>query len=290
MGALIFILVLLGVVYFSANSISSNGSSRNSPAPAPGPAPAFSKQEEEFMMLCASGTAEEIQSALASLKNANDKTVLLIALTMAATNNGDERVLSVLINAGADVKAKGKDGQSILHYAVKNSKQNPKILDGLISAGSDVNARDNEGETPLMIAAMAPFDNSMTIKALLNAGADVEATHILNDTKAPSTHSPLIYAISSGNAQNVKAIIEAGADVNKQMKGKFFENGRVFDVYSYPLDDAVFGGNIEILKLLINAGAYVNASNSWGNTPLHTAQMNGKIEAARILEARGATL
>lgn len=43
MGALIFILVLLGVVYFSANSISSNGSSRNSPAPAPGPAPAFSK-------------------------------------------------------------------------------------------------------------------------------------------------------------------------------------------------------------------------------------------------------
>ncbi len=65
MGALIFILVLLGVVYFSANSISSNsissnGSSRNSPAPAPGPAPAFSKQEEEFMMLCASGTAEEI--------------------------------------------------------------------------------------------------------------------------------------------------------------------------------------------------------------------------------------
>ena len=105
-----------------------------------------------------------------------------------------------------------------------------------------------------------------------------------------AAQNALTYAIGSDNAQNVRAMIEAGADVNRQIKGTARANGRFIDVYQYPLHDAVDGHSIEILKLLLDAGAYVNARNSWGSTPLLTAQRCGNIEAARILEARGATL
>ena len=305
MGALIIMLLLLGIIYYSANSISSDGSSRNSPAPAPrpaqtptpAPAPEIKKYDKDFLDLCSSGTAEAVQAAIPSLKDAHEKDntgkinmALSAALIAAAMNNGDEGVFKALIDAGADVKMKTSDGRTALLTAITNPSRNPKIIDVLISAGSDVNARDNENSTPLMIAAMAPFDHSRVIKALINAGANVDATHMINDSKGSSTQSPLTYAISSGNAQNVRAIIEAGADVNKQMSGEFFENGRSFDVYEYPLHDAAFRGNVEILKLLLDAGAYINARSSWGNTPLHNAQMNGKIEEARFLESRGATL
>ena len=306
MGALIIMLLLLGIIYYSANSISSDGSSRNSPAQAPTPtprpaqtpAPEIKKYDKDFLALCSSGTAEAVQAAIPSLKDAHEKDntgkinmALSAALIAAAMNNGDEGVFKALIDAGADVKMKTSDGRTALNTAITNPSRNPKILDVLISAGSDVNTRDNESFTPLMVAAMPPFDNSRVIKTLINAGADVEATHNLafQDNSGSATYSALTYAIASGNAQNVRAIIEAGADVNRQLKGSDLENGRFVNIYMYPLHDAI-GHGIEILKLLIDAGAYVNARNSWGNTPLHNAQMNGKIEEARFLESRGATL
>ena len=308
MGALIIMLLLLGIIYYSANSISSDGSSRNSPAPAPrpaqtptpapAPAPEIKKYDKDFLALCSSGTAEAVQAAIPSLKDAHEKDntgkinmALSAALIAAAMNNSDEGVFKALIDAGADVKMKTSDGRTALLTAITNPSRNPKIIDVLISAGSDVNVRDNENSTPLMIAAMHPFDNSRVIKTLINAGADVEATQNLafQDNSGSATYNALTYAIASGNAQNVRAIIEAGADVNKQLKGSDLKNGRFVNIYMYPLHDAI-GHGIEILKLLLDAGAYVNARNFWGNTPLHHAQMNGKIEEARFLESRGATL
>lgn len=305
MAALIIMLILLGVIYHAAKSVSSGSSSNNrgnyvpppAPAPRPAPAPEIPKYDKDFFDLCSKGTAEAVQAAIPSLKdaherdnNSNTNLVLNIGLIGAARNNGDEGVCKVLIDAGADVKFKTvPDSETALHLAFANPSRNLKIIDVLIGAGSDVNARTHDGTTPLMIAAMAPFDNSRVIKALINAGADVEATHILGDQVSSSVTNALSYAIASNNAENVRAIIEAGADVNKRLNGKFKADGRLLDTYNYPLHDAV-GQGTEILKLLLDAGAYVNAINGFGNTPLRSAQMSGNFEAARLLEARGATL
>ena len=77
-----------------------------------------------------------------------------------------------LIQGGADVNAKNKDGLTPLMLAAQNNP-NPEVLKVLIKAGEDVNAKDTEGWTPLMIAAIENTPEVLT--ALLEAGADAKA-------------------------------------------------------------------------------------------------------------------
>nr|WP_315101952.1 ankyrin repeat domain-containing protein [uncultured Fretibacterium sp.] len=58
-----------------------------------------------------------------------------------------------LIQDGADVNAKNKDGWTPL-MAVAQHSSNPEVLTALIKAGADVNAKDTLGATPLMFAAI----------------------------------------------------------------------------------------------------------------------------------------
>ena len=48
--------------------------------------------------------------------------------------------------------------------------------------------------------------------------------------------------------------------------------------------------NINIIELLINNNANVNAINNGGNTALHVASLNGKIDAIEILINKNADI
>ena len=266
--------------------------------------------DEDFFRICSHGTAEEVMYELASGKSArakdkNGKTALMYA----AENNSDEEVLSVLINAGANISARTARGSSALHFAADNMSCNPKIIDVLIRAGIDVNSRGNEYKTPLMYAVSTHFDNSRNIKALISAGADVEAECYVRRTTEELVIkkflSVLMLAIYSNNVENVRAVIEAGADVNEQtfsfvrVRPKWYERGnRMFDeplvISVTPLIAAV-NKKSGILELLLDAGAEINTRDREGYTALGYARglvpdFPGNEETARILEARGARL
>lgn len=66
-----------------------------------------------------------------------------------------------------------------LMLAAKNN-YNPKIISTLVDLGANVNARDFTGFTPLMYAAM--FNGSRIIEALIKEGADVNAVNAFNNT------------------------------------------------------------------------------------------------------------
>jgi len=74
--------------------------------------------------------------------------------------------------AGADIKAQDNDGANALLYAGCN--QNPKVITTLLKAVLDIKARDKKGSTVLMWAAMIN-PNPDVITALLKAGADPKA-------------------------------------------------------------------------------------------------------------------
>ena len=56
-----------------------------------------------------------------------------------------EKVVKLLIDAGADVNAKNNDGKTPLHII----KKSETIAQMLIDAGADVNAKNKKGYTPL---------------------------------------------------------------------------------------------------------------------------------------------
>jgi cytohesin len=95
---------------------------------------------------------------------------------MIAANAGAERCVGALIDLGADVNAPPArglpyEGLGALHLACSRGYSN--VVERLIQAGADVDARGPEGETPLMIAAMGN-DAPIAVK-LLAAGADPSA-------------------------------------------------------------------------------------------------------------------
>ncbi|KAJ3015710.1 UNVERIFIED_CONTAM: hypothetical protein HDU68_012614 [Siphonaria sp. JEL0065] len=59
-----------------------------------------------------------------------------------------KKVAKLLVDNGADVKAKNNRGESCLHYKVSSD-----LTEYLILAGADIEAKDSKGQTPLFNAA-----------------------------------------------------------------------------------------------------------------------------------------
>jgi len=57
-------------------------------------------------------------------------------------------MVKLLIDRGADINFKDKNGKTLLHYT-----SNVKLCELLIEHGADVNITDNIGRTPLMVDA-----------------------------------------------------------------------------------------------------------------------------------------
>ncbi len=201
---------------------------------------------------------------------------------------GTPEVAKLLIDKGADVKAKDNEGMTPLMYAgyfprnVDESQFRSILVHGntkemrfgiiktLMAAGAmDVNARDMEGhyQTPLMDAAFSNVPEIVT--ALIQAGADVNAKDRYGRTALG------IAVERSTTPEIVRVLIQAGADVNAK------------DGIGWPplMYAAGLSLSPEIVKLLIDNGAEVNAKNSSGRTPLMLAKTPGIV---KLLKAAGA--
>ena len=183
-----------------------------------------------------------------------------------AVRNGHAEEVNALIVAGADVNAKGYNGNTPLHYAVRNGLA--EIPNALIVAGADVNTKADDGETPLHYAVRN--SQAKMANALIVAGADV-------NVKGNNGDTPLHYAVRNSHARMANALIVAGADAN--VKGN---NGDT------PLHRAVERTYLEVAQVLIAGGARVNTKADDGETPLHYAVRNSQARMANALIVAGA--
>ena len=91
-----------------------------------------------------------------------------------AAQNGNETVVQVLLEAGADVNKADDSGVTPLCMAAQNG--NETVVRALIEAGADVNKAIKGGRTPLSVS-MAPVINvdqgqiAAIVKILRGAGA-----------------------------------------------------------------------------------------------------------------------
>lgn len=212
-------------------------------------------------------------------------------LHIAVANNKSPEIISLLIEAGANVNAKGNYEDTPLHIAAK--KSNNKVIDLLINAGADQNAKNYYEQTPLMLAVSKSRANEEDIKSLIQGdkidinmkkrdgatalfeavaynadfvevikpivekGADVK---VMNNNGT----SILKKAISRGvNTDTVKYLIENGADAKEQ--------GLVFEAFSQ-------GAKFDIIATIIRAGADLKTVDKSGYTPLARA-LNRNLKA-----------
>ena len=191
-----------------------------------------------------------------------------------AAQAGDLEQVSALLEQGADVNAKDREGRTALILLTGYPRTDPHGMEAvatlLLERGADVNAKDNEGRTALILAARFARNTEDVVTLLLEQGADVNATD--NDGV-----SALWNAASGGNEAVVPLLLERGADVN----ARTYLGGTA-------LARAALRGREGIVSLLLDAGADVNARDHDGETPLMKAASWGFEAVVEFLLERGA--
>jgi ankyrin repeat protein len=226
-----------------------------------------------------------------------------------ALRSRNMEILTLLLQAHADISVRNKVGYTVLALASLNNdvelvdflKANGAKYDSpreeLLFAAShgdvaaiqrilgDVPARtgatpggslklvnepSKDGITPLMAAASQ--GQTAAVNALIAAGADINALNSAHQT-------PLLMAIGSKHKSTIMALLDAGADPNILSGG---ESTALFET-TLMLDDP------DIVHRLINGGNSVDSigierdGSPNANTPLMSAAGFGRIETVRIL-------
>ncbi|MCY6488794.1 ankyrin repeat domain-containing protein [Leptolyngbya sp. GGD] len=216
--------------------------------------------------------------------------------------HGNDGIVQVLLDAGADPDLPRQDGLSPL-IAVFSAPEMAKALSGwglnedetelparmvailrsLVKAGANLDIRDYQGRTALMVAATQ--GNLDFVNILLAGGADPSTIedpsraiiHVLMQgleseiIKRSELRSALHYAADHGHTDVVQALLAAGADVTILDK-----KGRT------ARDIAIQQGYTEIVRLLKQAGTPIPAgTEEFSEAFLLGAAKQGNLEDLR---------
>lgn len=163
-----------------------------------------------------SGDLGEVQRLAATGVDLNrrDRTTWTPLFT-AVHFNKMEIVEWLITQEGIQIDAKSADGRTALHEAARNS-MNPEIVTLLIDAGANIEAIDKDlHHTPLHYAAAAHNINAM--KVLIEAGAKINVKNV-NDRTPLHIACLNVHLYSKTNEEVVKFLIDHGADKNAKDK------------------------------------------------------------------------
>jgi ankyrin repeat protein len=178
-----------------------------------------------------------------------------------ASGRGVSDVVRLLVAAGANVNAQGRDGLTPLHCAAMAGCD----VEPLLHAGADISAQDVSGRTP--VPWVAQKGDSMGANHMI-----LDAEEGLLDLRNKDGKTAMHLAAEGGHSAILDYLLRTGA--SKHVKDKL---GRT------PLHQAAAGGHATATDLLISRGADVNAKDLNARTPLHHAV--GK-EVAELLSHR----
>lgn len=203
------------------------------------------------LMYAVTSTIEELIESLIHLRLVGVEIKLSDFLTAAALAQikprfepAKELCVNCLLESGADIHAKDKNGFSILMHAARTG--NVTVVKTLVSHGADVNVKSPKGVTPLYAAAINGHNG--IIEFLLSQGADI-------DERLYDGETPLMAAVWNGQVDTVALLLQRGANVHAKKVTPYKpsdEPGLLWAVHKHRLEK---NENYDIIfQMLADAG------------------------------------
>ena len=171
----------------------------------------------------------------------------------------------MILDAGADIKARDKRHRTPLHRVARHN-QNPELLALLLDRGADSGTRDDRGRTPLHHGVRRYSTEQLGLPP--SSDGDL----------LPVKCIPVLRALDAARLKWLTLLLDHGADVNARD-----DRGRT-PLHAAARDNSAPG----VLALLLDRGADPNDRDNDGRTPLFRATRTGRKEDIGLLLDRGA--
>ncbi|KAK5705656.1 hypothetical protein LTR17_021480 [Elasticomyces elasticus] len=191
----------------------------------------------------------------------------LTALHIAA-KEGNEKMVGILLEWGADINTQGGNDRSPLQAA--SSYGHAAVVRRLLDHDAAVNAQDGSHGNALYAAAT--FGHEVVVRLLLEHGADVDASY-------GYWNAPLYSAACYGYEGVVQLLLEHGANANIRDRE-----------HTSALQVACRAGHERVVQLLLEHGANANIRDREYTSALQVACREGHETIVRMLLAKGADL
>ena len=217
-----------------------------------------------FAAASAEGHQEVVQMLLENGADVNMAGGEYGSALASASANGRKEVVQMLLENGADVNMAGGEYGSALASASANGRK--EVVQMLLEKGANVNMAGGEYGSALGSAT----GHKEVVQILLENGANVNMV-------GGEYGSALVSASRRGHKEVVQMLLEKGANVN--MAGGH---------YGSALASASAEGHREVVEILLENGANVNMVVGEYGSALASASVNGRIEAVQVLLENGA--
>jgi ankyrin repeat protein len=257
--------------------------------------------DEQLLRAALIGDIKEVENALANGAHIEAKTGLGWTALLRAANQGYTEIVRILLDKGANIEAKGSEGNALV-YAVWNGHIRTAKL--LLERKANIYTRSM---IPTIIFA-ANNGHLEIVKMFLDAGIDVNTKDeiagyggdgsirentIITETALTEKEIESLQSVSkTTRSSDTMPKIEADKTIHLLPELQYFPTiglpnhlgGATLLIW------ASQNGHTEIVRLLLDRGAKVNEPDTFDNFALYVATSGKHLDTVRLLLDRGADI